>query len=83
MQKRVLLNDLTVGSGPIGNLQWQKEVEEEAGNVLILRMMSWIPWTQALILMLLAVAGMLMNSISVCRVPWKNIALDEAYVQEK
>jgi hypothetical protein len=51
--------------GPIGSLLWEKEVKEVVRNELIQRMMSWIPWTQALIRMLLVVAGMFTFSIQV------------------
>ena len=52
------LFDLTVGClGPTGNLQWEKEVKEMAGNARTLRMMSWIRWTQALTQMPQEVAG--------------------------
>ncbi|XP_012088592.1 uncharacterized protein LOC105647198 isoform X2 [Jatropha curcas] len=45
--------------GPTGNLPWAKEIEERAENVLILKMMNWILWTQVLIQMLPVVAGLL------------------------
>jgi len=44
--------------GPIGNLLWEKEIEERAKSVPTMMMMSWTPWIQALIQMLPVAAGM-------------------------
>ena len=45
-------------TGPIGNLLWEKEIEERAESVPTMMMTSWNPWIQALIQMLPVAAGM-------------------------